>query len=118
MLRTGPFTTTAAENGSLIANNYLNVIKGLPKSPTGPYYRRGFGFGGPVYIPKLYNGKSKTFFFVGYEGIHRSQVLTQSFTVPTVAERNGDFSSLLALGPTYQLYDPYSRQTAANGRVS
>src|SRR5258706_236807 len=58
------------------------------------------------------------FFFIGYEGIHRTQVLTQSFTVPTVAERNGDFSDLLALGSSYQIYDPFSRQAAANGRLS
>ena len=105
-------------NGSLIANQYLNVVKGLPKSPSGPYFRRGGGVGGPVYIPKIYNGKNRTFFFLGYEGIHRTQVLTQSLTVPTDKERTGDFSDLLALGSTYQIYDPFSRLPAANGRVS
>jgi hypothetical protein len=105
-------------NGSLIANQYFNVIKGLPKSPSGPYYRRGGGFGGPVFVPKIYDGRNRTFFFIGYEGIHRTQVLTQSFTVPTVAERNGDFSDLLALGNPYQIFDPFSRQSAANGRLS
>ena len=105
-------------NGSLIANQYFNVVNGRPKSPSGPYFRRGFTIGGPVYIPKVYNGKNKTFFFVSYEGIHRTQVLTQSFSVPTLKERNGDFSDLLALGPQYQLYDPFSWQPAANGRLS
>lgn len=107
----------AGGNGNLIANQYFNVIKGLPKSPSGPYFRVGGGFGGPVFIPKAYDGRSRTFFHVGYEAIHRTQVLTQSFTVPTLEERNGDFSALLAVGPTYQMYDPFSRTPAANGRV-
>ena len=105
-------------NGSLVANQYFNVVNGRPKSPSGPYFRRNFTFGGPAYIPKVYDGRSRTFFFVSYEGIHRTQVLTQSFTVPTVKQRNGDFSELLALGANYQLYDPYTRKPAANGRVS
>ncbi|MBZ5581009.1 MAG: TonB-dependent receptor [Acidobacteriia bacterium] len=105
-------------NGSLIANQYFNVVRGLPKSPSGPYFRRGFAIGGPVYIPKIHDGRNQTFFFISYEGIHRTQVLTQSLTVPTVPERSGDFSALLPLGSTYQLYDPFSRQPAANGRVS
>lgn len=105
-------------NGSLIANQYFNVVNGRPKSPSGPYFRRNFAFGGPAYIPKVYDGRSRTFFFLSYEGIHRTQVLTQSFTVPGVKQRQGDFSELLALGANYQLYDPYSRQPAPGGRVS
>lgn len=105
-------------NGSLVANQYFNVVNGRPKSPSGPYFRRNFTFGGPAFIPKVYDGRNRTFFFVSYEGIHRTQVLTQSFTVPTVKQRSGDFSELLALGASYQLYDPYSRTPAANGRVS
>jgi len=105
-------------NGSLIANQYFNVVKGLPKSPSGPYFRRGFAVGGPVYIPKVHDGRNQTFFFVTYERIHRTQVLTQSLTVPTTPERSGDFSALLRLGPQYQLFDPFSRVPAADGRVS
>src|SRR5215510_3770337 len=105
-------------NGSLVANQYFNVVNGRPKYPSGPYFRRNFAFGGPAFIPKVYDGRNRTFFFLTYEGIHRTQVLTQSFSVPTVKQRNGDFSELLALGSNYQLYDPFSRQPAANGRVS
>jgi hypothetical protein len=56
----------------------------------------GGSFGGPVWIPKIYNGHDKTFFFFNYE-MYRDQVDTNNGfrTVPTVAERNGDFSSLL-----------------------
>lgn len=105
-------------NGSLIANNYFNVANGRTKSPSGPYFRRNAAVGGPVYIPGVYNGKNKSFFFFSYEGIHRTQVLTQSLTVPSVLGRTGDFSDLLALGTEYQIYDPFSRQVAPNGRVS
>jgi Carboxypeptidase regulatory-like domain len=55
-------------------------------------------FGGPVVIPKLYNGKDKTFFFFTYGG-QRYRIGARSYgTVPTAAFRQGDFSSLLA-GP-------------------
>ena len=105
-------------DGNLVANNYLSMIKGLPHVPTGPYRRRELGVGGPVYIPKIYDGRKKTFWFFGFTNLDRTQVLTQSFTVPTVAERSGDFSALLPLGSSYVIYDPFSRQPAANGRVS
>lgn len=95
------------------------MIKGEPHVPTGPYRRTEIGVGGPVYLPKIYNGlKRKTFWYFGFTNLDRTQVLTQSFTVPTVAERNGDFSALLPLGSSYIIYDPYSRQPAPNGRVS
>jgi len=60
--------------------------------------RNQFGgtFGGPVVIPKLYNGKNKTFFFMGYQGTRiRNIGNTASSTVPTAAELNGDFSAFL-----------------------
>ncbi|MBO0859221.1 MAG: TonB-dependent receptor [Chloracidobacterium sp.] len=60
--------------------------------------RNQFGgtLGGPVHIPKLYNGKEKTFFFFGYQSTRiRNVGSTSSATVPTAAERAGDFSALL-----------------------
>ena len=53
----------------------------------------GFFLGGPVMVPKLYNGKDKTFFFLSYEGLRlpQQQVLVES--VPTLALRNGDLSA-------------------------
>jgi outer membrane receptor protein involved in Fe transport len=61
--------------------------------------RNQFGgtFGGPVVIPKLYSGKDKTFFFMGYQGTRiRNPGNGQSSYVPTQAELNGDFSALLS----------------------
>jgi len=65
-----------------------------------PYQRNEFGgnLSGPVYIPKLYDGRDKTFFFVAYEGFHLTQASIYSTQQPTVKERNGDFSDFLAGG--------------------
>src|SRR5262245_55627447 len=59
--------------------------------------RNQFGgtFGGPVSIPKLYNGRDKTFFFASYEGMRERQGLVFNNTVPTAAMKRGDFSGIL-----------------------
>ena len=72
-----------------------------------------------MYIPKVYNGKNRTFFLFGYNWV--KSVASGGTaggivaTVPTDAERNGDFSALLKLGSVYQIYDPFSRTPAAGG---
>jgi len=59
----------------------------------------GASAGGPVWIPHVYNGRNKTFFYFAYEEYHNKQTLNQgTITVPTAAYRNGDLSSNL-LGP-------------------
>lgn len=69
----------------------------------------GVNLGGPVFVPKLYNGKNKTFFFVAYEALRQRQNTTGSVDVPTAAMRQGDFSGLVdAEGRNYTLYDPWS----------
>jgi len=57
----------------------------------------GFTFGGPVRIPKLYNGKNKTFFFWSYEQYREKKIITNitNTTVPTPAYRDGDFTNLI-----------------------
>ncbi len=69
---------------------------------TGIGHTPGGSVGGPVYIPKIYNGKDKTFFFFSFETGRGSQT-TQSLnpTVPLPAWRNGDFSGL-----SVKIYDP------------
>ena len=53
----------------------------------------GFAVGGPVSIPKIYNGKDKTFFFFNFEQFRETQIVNNApITVPTLAYRNGDFS--------------------------
>jgi hypothetical protein len=62
--------------------------------------RNDFGgtLGGPVRIPKLYNGKDKTFFFWSYEEYLETDLYSFTDTVPTAAYRNGDFSAISVNG--------------------
>ena len=61
-------------------------------------YDFGGSFGGPVRIPKLYDGKNKTFFFFSYEQYLENGVINNtSATVPLPAYRSGDFSQLIPL---------------------
>src|SRR5207245_1552928 len=56
----------------------------------------GYSLGGPVYIPKVYNGRSKTFWFTNFEKTHYTTLAPNGFaTLPTVDFKNGDFSRLL-----------------------
>lgn len=71
-------------------------------------YRWGFSLGGPVVLPKLYNGRNKTFWFFTMERHPFKTPSSSQDSVPTEAERNGDFSALLSLGGQYQIYDPFS----------
>jgi hypothetical protein len=70
----------------------------------------------PLTIPKLYNGKDRTFWTFGWERTDNSNVAPATYTVPTVAEKQGDFSTLLAAGSIYQIYNPFTTAPAANGR--
>ena len=82
-------------NNVLDARNYFDPAgKGAP-----PYEQYQFGgtFGGPVYIPHVYDGRNRTFFFVDYEGLRIHQADTQTLFMPDVAERGGNFSELLNL---------------------
>jgi hypothetical protein len=74
--------------------------------------------GGPVYIPKVYDGRSRTFWTYGFQGFNRRNPANANYTVPTDAQRAGDFSALLGVGPIYQLYDPATTRPAAGGRFA
>ena len=79
-------------NNDLDANGYVND---LLHQKIGPYHYNDFGFsvGGPVWLPKIYNGRNKTFFFVSEEWQRIIQTLTQAQAfVPQDSERKGDFS--------------------------
>lgn len=96
------------------ANTWLNNKNGVVRSI---YHRNDFGLaaGGPVYLPKIYNGKNRTYFYFVYEGYRfpSTSGLTQ-FTIPTSAQINGDFSGWVnSKGAMIPLYDPYS--TSADG---
>jgi len=81
-------------NTSLNANSWANNLFRVPKDPD---HQNDFGgsLGGPVRIPKLYNGHDKTFFFFSWEQYRNKLGSTNRTTLPTDAERGGDFSALL-----------------------
>ncbi len=54
----------------------------------------GFSLGGPVYIPKVYNGRNKTFWYFSYDR-YRKSIAQSPITLPTPAELSGDFSGLV-----------------------
>ena len=96
---------------------FLNRV-GTPKL-TYKAHRWGGNASGPVYLPKLYDGRNKTFWMYGYEGWWSFDPVSIGFeAVPTPAQRRGDFSGLLGLGSRYQIYDPYSIAPAAGGLFS
>src|SRR6185312_2443630 len=82
-------------NKDLDANDFFSNLNGTPR---GAFTQNQFGFnvGGPIIIPKIYNGKNKTFFFVDYEGFRLRQGASYTETVPTAQERTGDLSALAA----------------------
>jgi len=89
-------------NRALDANSWKNNTLGQPKSVN---TQNDFGAtaGGPIFIPKLYHGQNKSFFFFDYEGFRFRTGGTGVDSFPNEAFRKGDFSALL---PGAQLYDP------------
>jgi hypothetical protein len=98
---------------TLSANGFFNNRNGLKISPN-IYNQYGMSAGGPLYVPKVYNGKNKIFWFFAYEGIRWDTPISPLTTVPTAAERTGDLSALLKAGSQYQIYDPYSGTPQGN----
>ncbi len=105
-------------NDTLSANDFFLNRAGEARAAL-RYNRFGGTIGGPIILPrfgeggaKLWRGKDRAFFFFSYEGLKDSFPEPGQFTVPTIAERNGDFSALLPFG--IQLYDPLSAQPAGN----
>ncbi|MEK7830971.1 MAG: carboxypeptidase-like regulatory domain-containing protein, partial [Acidobacteriota bacterium] len=79
------------------------------------YNRYGFTVGGPVYAPRFgtggkpyLDGRNRSFFFFAFEGLKDVFPEPGLFTVPTLAQRNGDFSALL---PSIIIYDPATART-------
>ncbi len=93
-------------NDHLNANSWTNDRSNIGKAL---FQRNAFGanLGGPVLIPRAYNGKNKTFFFFDYEGTRQGSPQQILDTVPTAAQRTGDFSQTLnRLGQLDVIYDP------------
>jgi hypothetical protein len=105
----------------LDANSFFNNKAGVARPP---YHQNQYGIngGGPIYVPRVFNGKNRVFWYFAWEGMRDSDPATspletgnpENFTsVPTPAERQGDFSALLTVNQrnpsdknNYTIYDP------------
>ena len=98
-------------NNAFDANRFFSNKAGIPIAI---YKQSDFGgsFGGPIYIPKIYNGKDKSFFFFAYEGFrNRVGATASATTVPTPEMFKGDFSKWVnASGAVIPIYDPTTQQ--------
>ncbi len=81
-------------NPAFAAAPWSNASANRPQ-PTLKYNQFSLAGGGPVYIPKVYNGKNKTFFFGAIEPRYRRDSLAQDSVQPTEAMRNGDYSNMI-----------------------
>jgi hypothetical protein len=105
---------------SLTAGDWFNNRAGK-KSPDFVYNRWGGTAGGPLWLPKIYDGRNKTFWMWGYEAIHETRPRNNcgsTCAVPTDAEWGGDFSRQLAYKAALQIYNPFSATTTGNGIVT
>ena len=102
-------------------DNHMNANNWFSNSRGGTLVdskRDNFGgtVGGPVYLPKLYNGKNRTFFFGDYDRVKNLSATSQTGSVPTAKQLAGDFSDTRnANGTLSQLYDPFSTFLDASG---
>ena len=97
------------QNNEETAVNYFAHTSPLGKNVFNNY---GFALGGPVYIPKVINGKNKLFFFLDYQSIKRRQYAsTPNMTLPTDLMRQGNFN-----GTGITIYDPLTGNPDGTGR--
>jgi hypothetical protein len=108
-------------NEDLNANSWRNNVDGRGKDPY-RYNTEGFNVGGPAYIPGKFNrNRDKLFFFVGIEW--QGQLVPQGLhnvTVPTQAERSGDFSQTHDGGtfsPNITIFDPLNNKAPFPGNI-
>lgn len=87
-------------------------LRGQNINPNGHSNNYSATFGGPVLLPRLYNGRDRMFFFVSFSGLKDRTAASSVYynrTVPTMENREGNFSSLLNVDAIrYQIYDPLS----------
>ena len=114
-----PFTNAGATN-SLKDNQQIR--------PVNRKWDYGGTIGGPIDIPKVYDGRNKSFFFFNFERFQQTQSFTNIETAPTPAYRQGNFSTtpLFPIGPpdptgnlmfVDQVYDPLTTRQVGGGTV-
>jgi hypothetical protein len=98
-------------NDKLDANDFFANRQGTGKVP----FRQnqyGVSIGGPLVLPKVYNGRDKTFWFASWEGFRLRRGGTANTTVPVAAQRAGDFSQ-----QPRTIFDPFSGRLNAQGSI-
>ncbi len=102
---------------SFDANSYQNNAHGSPKD--GHYLDQyGGQADGPVFIPKIYDGRNKTFFLFNYEGYREATPQPLILSVPGMEMRAGDFSKLTdGTGAKVTVYDPTTSRTVSGKNV-
>lgn len=97
-----------------------NSLRAQDKQPSGRSNNYAATIGGPVVIPKILNGRDKLFFFFGFNGfkdVKSEDPNSINRNIPTMAERQGDFSQYLKVDPVrYQIYDPLTTRPDSNNR--
>jgi len=95
-----------------LANNFFSNRAGTPIIEQ-PFRNYGGSFGGPIRIPKVYDGRNRTFFWITGEAYRQTESAGTRISVPTALERVGDFSQTLSRTGTRQLiYDPNTTTSA------
>jgi hypothetical protein len=95
-----------------LRNSYFDAKEWEQVGAKNPFRRNDYGFtlGGPVSIPKLFNGKDRLFFMSNFEQLRDRLTTQQASSVATIAMRNGDFSAA-----NRQIFDPATRVYNASG---
>ena len=103
---------------ALDANSFQNNAAGVQKS--GHFLDQyGISAGGPIILPKIYDGRNKSFFFVNYEGYREGTPTPLTLSVPMPEFLGGDFSKLVdSQGRKITIYDPVGAAINADGSVT
>jgi len=103
------------QNTALNANDFFLNRSGQ-KRPALTFNQYGFAVGGPAWLPKIYDGRDKTFFFVNFEGFRQRLAQALTTTVPTAAQLEGDFSQTFnSAGQMVTIANPFSVHTGPAG---
>ena len=99
-------------NNNFNANSFFAKRSGSTSLPEFSQHKFGGTMGGPLSIPKLYQGKNRTFFHASLEGDKPNKAASTLSTVPTALERSGNFSQTLDQnGRLFAIYNPYDTYT-------
>lgn len=118
-LSTGPMMTRNFFTNRFIFDPTTGPVtdeKIKANTPAIRWLRYSAAVGGPVVLPKLYDGRNRTFWMFGFQVHNRNRPITSLQTVPTAEMLQGDFSVLLNLGSNYQIYNPFTTHPEGTNR--